>query len=133
MDYDAAQMEERTGQSRHLRQILRAAREAQGLTQQQVADRVTESLGLERRLTAAAISEWERFTRHPPINLFAAWSRCLGRRLVVQIDEATGDRVAVMLHPDTADLARMIDLLGEEDRRLIQQMVSRMKPRRERV
>lgn len=107
MEHDTARIEERTGQSRHLRQILKAAREAQGLTQQQVADRVSDSLELERRLTPAAISEWERFTRHPPIS--------------------------VMLHPDTADLARMIDLLGEEDRRLIQQMVSRMKPRRDRV
>lgn len=126
-------IEERTGQSRHIRQLLRAARESQGWTQQQVADKITERLQLERSLTGAAVSEWERFGRHPPINVFAAWARSLGRRLVVQLDESAGDRVAVMLRPETADLARAIDLLGDADRALVDSMVSRMKPRKERL
>lgn len=119
-----------SGQSRHLRQILRAARDEAGLTQQQVADRISSRLNLDRPLTGAAVSAWEGFTRHPPINVMAAWARVLGRRLVVQLDDAAGDRVAVLVRPSSSDLVRMIDLLGDEDRRLIEGMVGRMKPRR---
>lgn len=128
-DQETAAIDELTGHSRHIRNVLRAAREDAGLTQQQVADRITIRLQLERPLTGAAVSEWERFSRHPAINVMASWCRVLGRRLIVQLDDTAGDRVAVMVHPVSADLVRTIDALGESDRKLIEGMVSRMKPR----
>lgn len=133
MDAQNTPMPESSGQSRHLRQVLRAAREANGWTQQQVADKITDRLQLERPLSGAAVSEWERFGRHPAINVMAAWCRVLGRRLIVQLDESTGERIAVLLRPSTADLARAIDLLSDADRALVQSMVDRMKPRRDLV
>lgn len=129
-DIDSGAAVDGTAQSRHIRQVLRAAREAAGLTQQQVADRVTGRLELERPLTSAAVSEWERFGRHPPINVMAAWARVLGRRLVVQLDDAAGERVAVLVRPVSADLVRTIDTLTDDDRELVERMVSKMKPRR---
>lgn len=114
---EGADIAEQTGHSRHLRELLRGLRAEAGLTQQQVADRITSRLNLERPLTSAAVSEWERFGRHPPINVMAAWARVLGRRLVVQIDDASGDRVSVLLRRESADLARTLDQMSGPDAR----------------
>ncbi|MEQ1571433.1 MAG: hypothetical protein ABMA64_37750 [Myxococcota bacterium] len=104
-----------------------------GLTQQQVADKITERLQLERPLSGSAVSEWERFGRHPAVNVMAAWARVVGLRLLVELDASTGPRIPVLVRPETADLARSIDLLSDEDRALVSSMVSRMKPRSDRV
>lgn len=112
---EAADIAEQTGHSRHLREVLRGLRIAAGLTQQQVADRISTRLNLERQLTSAAVGEWERFGRHPPINVMAAWARVLGRRLVVQIDDTTGERVSVFVRREIADLARTLDQLSPDD------------------
>jgi transcriptional regulator with XRE-family HTH domain len=115
---------------RAIRAALRSARDAAQLTQQQVADRITSRLQLERPLTGAAVSEWERFGRHPPINVMRAWAAVLGRRILVQLDDSQGDRIAVLVHPEIADLARAIDLLSPEDREAIEATVSRFTRRR---
>lgn len=133
MDAQNTPLSEASGHSRHLRSLLRAARERVGLTQQQVADKITERLQLERPLSGSAVSEWERFGRHPAVNVMAAWARVVGLRLLVELDASTGPRIPVLVRPETADLARSIDLLSDEDRALVSSMVSRMKPRSDRV
>jgi transcriptional regulator with XRE-family HTH domain len=127
---ERAAIAEQTGHSRHIRAVLRAAREAEGLTQQQVADRITSRLNLERPLTGAAVSEWERFGRHPPINVMAAWARVLGRRLLVQLDESGGERVSILVRPDVADMCRALDMLSTEDLHFVQDMLDRLGRRR---
>lgn len=122
-----------TGHNRHLRGVLRAAREKLGLTQQQVADRITERLQLEKPLSGSTVSEWERFGRHPAINLMHAWSRVVGLRLLVDLDAGGGDRIPVLIRPQSADLCRMIDVLSEEDQQTIRNVASHMKPRRDLV
>lgn len=122
-------VEPEVGHSKHLRAVLRAARERMNLTQQEVAERITEMLALERPLSSSSVSEWERFGRHPAVNVMSAWARVVGLRLVVDLDSSRGERIPVMLRPAASELARAIDLLSDEDRDLVRQMVSRMKPR----
>ena len=133
MDAESTALDEQTGHSRHLRAVLRTARERAGLTQQQIADRITQRLQLEKPLSGSTVSEWERFGRHPAINMMAGWCRVLGLRLLVDIDASAGDRIPVLVRPESADLARTIDLLSDDDRELVRQMVARMKLRGERV
>lgn len=111
--------------TRALRDRLRRARKDLGLTQQQVADRICARLGIEK-LTGAAVSEWERVNRQPAIDVMAAWARSVGLRLVVELDGAESARIPVLLNPRSADLARAIDLLSDDDRVLVESVVSRM-------
>lgn len=98
-----------TGHSKHLRQILRAARLEQSLSAQQVADRMAAALGKEK-LAGQSILYYEAFERHPPVDVFAAWARSLGYRLVVDLDRADNQRFPVMVrHTEVADIARALD------------------------
>ena len=72
------------------------------------------------------MSAWEQFIRHPPIDVMALWARTVGLRLIVDLDDADGRRVPVLLRTDTAELARAIDTLPESDREVIRAMVARM-------
>ena len=114
------------GHSRQLRRRLRAARLERGLTLQHVADFIAKAEGL-KSLTDAAVSQWESFKRHPPVNLMAAWARAVGLRLIVDLDDRSGERVPVLLHPRTADLAREIDSLNDDDRAYIEDTVRRIR------
>ena len=133
MDHENGALDEVSGHSRHLRNVLRAARERMGLTQLQVAERISERLRLERVVSSSAVSEWERFGRHPAIDVMAAWARVLGMKLHVDLGADSDTRLSVLLRPETMDLARKIDLLSDEDRALVDQMVSRMTPKSARV
>lgn len=130
MDSQSTPLPDISGHSRHLRGILRAAREKLGLTQQQVAERITDRLQLEKPLSGSSVSEWERFGRHPAVNVMATWARVVGLRLLVDLDASVGDRVPVLVRPQSADLCRAIDLLGDEDQGTIRNVVGLMKPRR---
>jgi transcriptional regulator with XRE-family HTH domain len=115
---------------RHLRTQLREARKRAGLRQEDVALRITEMLRLEKPLTDAAVSAWETFTRHPAINVMDAWARVVGLRLVVDLDAVTSSRIPVLLRPETADIARTIDLLDEPQRKALEVVLSSMHTRR---
>lgn len=115
---------------RHLRNQLREARKRAGLRQEDVAQRITEMLQLDKPLTDAAVSAWETFTRHPAINVMDAWARVVGLRLVVDLDAVTSSRIPVLLRPETADLARTIDLLDAEQRTALEVVLRGMSPRR---
>jgi transcriptional regulator with XRE-family HTH domain len=128
MDHEKSALEESTGHSRHLREVLRAAREREGLTQQQVAEKITARMRLEKQLSSSSVSEWERFNRHPAIDIMAAWCRVLGMRLMVDIDGGSSNRVPVLVRPEVADLARKIDMLSDDDRRLLEGFAARMTP-----
>lgn len=98
-----------TGHSRHLRQVLRAARLEQHLSAQQVADRVAAALGRDS-MSGQSVLYWEGFERHPPIDVFAAWARVLGYRLIVDLDRADNQRTPVLIrHPEVAEIARLLD------------------------
>lgn len=133
MDAQDSPLPEVSGHSRHLRGVLRAAREKMGLTQQQVADRITDRLQLEKPLSGSSVSEWERFGRHPAVNLMSCWARVVGLRLMVDLDAGTGNRIPVLVRPVSADLCRTVDLLSEEDQATIRNVVALMKPRRDLV
>lgn len=115
---------------RHLRTQLREARKRAGLRQEDVAQRITEMLQLDKPLTDAAVSAWETFARHPAINVMDAWARVVGLRLVVDLDAVTSSRIPVLLRPETADLARTIDLLDAEQRTALEVVLRGMSPRR---
>lgn len=133
MDAQDSPLPEVSGHSRHLRGVLRAAREKLGWTQQQVADKITDRLQLEKPLSGSSVSEWERFGRHPAINVMSAWARVVGLRLLVDLDAGTGNRIPVLVRPRSADLCRTIDLLSDEDQQTIKNVVTLMKPRRDLV
>ena len=115
-----------SGHSRALRAKLRAARLALGLTQQDVADRIASVMGMQKPLADSTVSAWEKFERHPSVDVFAAWSRVLGLRLIVDIDAADSGRVPVLLQQRTVEVARALDAAGDADFRLIVGMVSRI-------
>lgn len=133
MDAQDSPLPEISGHSRHLRGVLRAAREKLGWTQQQVADKISDRLQLEKPLSGSSVSEWERFGRHPAVNLMSAWARVVGLRLLVDLDSARGDRIPVLVRPRSTDLVRAIDLLSDEDQTTVRNIVSLMKPRRDLV
>lgn len=120
---------ETTGHSRHLRNVLRAAREKRGLSQREVAEAVTARLSdHDKHISSTSISAYETFTRHPPINVMAAWARVLGFRLIVELDDAASQRVVVSLRPRAADVARLLDLLPDPDLAMVQGMIERLTP-----
>jgi transcriptional regulator with XRE-family HTH domain len=116
-----------TGKSRQLRERLRAARERKGMTLEQVADQIAEYLGLDS-FSAASVSHYEQFRRHPPVDVMAAWSRSVGMVLRVELDDADSERVQVLLRPDVARLARGMEAVSPEDLRAIEAVLSRFVP-----
>ncbi len=122
---DGRMLEEQSGRSRRLREVLRARRKELGWSLQRVADKIAEDMGLER-LSGEGVRQWERFDTHPPINKYASWCRVLGLRLEVQVLDGSSDRVMVLVRPETAHLIRGIDMASMADRRMIQQMMIRM-------
>jgi transcriptional regulator with XRE-family HTH domain len=116
----------RTGHSEALRSKLRAARERRGLTQPELAQLITEELKRPKPLAPSALSQWETFDRHPRIDDMAAWARVLGLRLVVELDDAQGKRIPVMLSPEVAEVAREIEAADEEDRQWAIDTIRRM-------
>jgi transcriptional regulator with XRE-family HTH domain len=113
------------GHSRQLRRRLRAARLRLGLSHGQVAERVAKRLGIDSR-TGGSISHYEEFRRHPRIDVMAAWARAVDLRLIVDLDDAEGKRIPVMLRHRTADLARVLDNATDEDFEMIQDIVYRI-------
>lgn len=101
-----------TGRSRQLRERLRAARERRGLTLEEVADEIAKLLGLER-FSAASVSHYEQFRRHPPVDIMAAWSRSVGMVLRVELDDVDSDRIQVLLRPEVARLARAMEAVQD--------------------
>lgn len=106
---------EPTGHSRQLRERLRVARETQKLSQRAVGAEVAARLGREKPYTGAVVSLWEKFEAHPPIDTMAVWARVVGLRLVVELDSVTGGRVPVLLRPRAAAVARLLDLLTDDE------------------
>lgn len=106
---------EPTGHSRQLRERLRVAREGVGLSQKAVGVEIAARLGREKPYTGAVVSLWEKFEAHPPIDTMAAWARVVGLRLVVELDAANGARVPALLRPRAAAVARLLDLLTDDE------------------
>lgn len=106
---------EQTGYSRQLRDRLRIAREGLGLSQKAVGVEIAKRLERETPYTGAVVSLWEKFEAHPPVDTMAAWARVVGLRLVVELDSSTGGRVPVLLRPRAAAVARLLDLLSDEE------------------
>lgn len=119
---------ESTGHSRHLRDVLRAARERLGMSQREVAEAISERLDDERVVSSSAVSEWERFHRHPGIDVMAAWARVVGLRLIVDLDDLKTDRVHLSLRPRAAEVARLLDLLTDPDLQVVTSLVERLLP-----
>jgi transcriptional regulator with XRE-family HTH domain len=113
------------GHSRQLRLRLRAARKRLNLSHEEVAERVAKTLEIDSR-TGASISHYEQFRRHPRIDVMAAWARAVGLRLIVDLDDARGKRIPVMLHPRTAELARVLDNASDEDFALARDVLYRI-------
>ena len=106
---------EQTGYSRQLRDRLRIAREGLGLSQKAVGVEIAKRLERKTPYTGAVVSLWEKFETHPPVDTMATWARVVGLRLVVELDSSTGGRVPVLLRPKAAAIARLLDLLSDED------------------
>lgn len=116
---------ESTGYSAYLRRRLKQARDDQKLRQQDVADRVAEILGKPSH-TGEAIGQYERFERHPPINVFAAWARALGLRLIVGLATEDEDLRQVIVSPDVATAANMLEGMPPRKRRLAIRMIKEL-------
>ena len=104
-----------TGHTRQLRERLRIAREGLGLSQRAVGIEIANRLGRAKPYTGAVVSLWEKLEAHPPVDTMAMWARVVGLRLVVDLDEAAGVRVPVLLRPKAAAVARLLDLLSDEE------------------
>lgn len=100
-----------SGHSRRLRDLLRAARERLNLDQAEVGRRVAERMERDKPYLKQSVSAWEKFEQHPGIDVFAAWARVLGLRLIVDLDDAKGERIPVMLQKRSAEIARGVDML----------------------
>lgn len=111
---------------RHIRAELRRVRTGAGLTQQDVADRISALLELPRRLTSAAVGQWELSIREPSIPFFAMWAASLGRRLVLELDDEVEARVPVLVRPEDVETVRALGLLDAEDRDLVVRLVRRI-------
>jgi transcriptional regulator with XRE-family HTH domain len=117
----------KTGHSRALRERLIKAREARNLTQPDVVREIARIIDDGRTWTPAALSAWENFNRHPPVDVMAAWARAVGLRLVVDLDESGGRRIPVLLQPDTAELARAIDAMTDDERKALRLLLGRIR------
>ena len=113
---------ERLGHSRALRHQLREKRESLGLSQEEVGRRVAAMLDTKAEYGRAAISNWERFKKHPSIDAFAAWARVLGVRLLVDIVEDTNNVIQVA--PERAEKAREYALLDDRDAAYVDELLS---------
>ena len=103
-----------TGHSRHMRAILADARRRLGLSAQDVADRIA-ALMLKDSFTGQSVRQYERFERHPPIDVYAAWARAVGYILKIDLDPIDSGRSMVLIHsPDAATLARELDAAPPE-------------------
>lgn len=114
----------RTGRSRSMRNILRRAREDLGMSQVDLAEKLVHN---GKPLAPSTVSSWENFTRHPAIDMMAMWARAVGKRLVVELDDADSPRVSVLVEPGNVDLVRAVDLLGDEERGAIRSVVNAMR------
>jgi hypothetical protein len=115
-----------TGHSRHLRNVLRAARADLGLSAQQVADRIARAMGKEK-FSGQSVLYYEAFQRHPPIDVFAFWARSVGYRLVVELDKLGNERQPVLLrHEEVAEIARALDEASPEVRAAVATIVRQM-------
>lgn len=97
------------------------------MSHQDVADEVARLLGLES-FSAGSISNYEQFTRHPPIDVMAAWARAVGMKLTVDLVDAASERVAVPLKPRPAWIARALDGAEDDDLDVIETLVKRLLP-----
>jgi transcriptional regulator with XRE-family HTH domain len=125
-----------SGHSRRLRAALRAARKAQNISAHEVCRRLAQIATDYARIDDPDAAEiepphvntlytWERFERHPSINLMAAWARVLGMRLIVDLDDAKNPRPYVLLdHPESAQIARIVDAMNDEKRRALLQLLT---------
>jgi transcriptional regulator with XRE-family HTH domain len=116
-----------TGHSKELRARLREARKRKGLTLEQVADSVAEYLGLDS-FSAGAISHYEAFRRHPPVDVMAAWARAVDLKLVVDLTGAGSDDVGVPLPPRVAWIARALKGADDEILGVVETILRRSLP-----
>lgn len=115
-----------TGHTKRLRDLLRARREAIGLSQEQVGKMIAHRLGRDRPYTGAAVSSWEKLQSNPGVDVMAAWARALSLRLIVDLDEQHSARVPVLLSARVAEIARTLDMASEADLALIESMIDRI-------
>lgn len=119
-------MGEGTEYARLLRSQLRARRQDQGLSQEEVGRRVAEDLGRDTDYTKGAVSGWERFDYHPPVDVFASWARVLGLRLRVELVDPEDRAVAVRVPPEYAALCRELAALPADDLAVVRDMIRRL-------
>ncbi len=113
---------ERLGHSRALRKQLREKRENLGLSQEEVGRRIAALLDTKAEYGRSAISNWERFKKHPSVDAFAAWARVLGVRLLVDIVDDSA--ATIHMAPGRAESAREYALLDDRDAAYIEQLLA---------
>lgn len=115
---------DRYSHTRWLRERLRDARKEQGLTALEVDRRIVAALKEERKPNPQRIYHWENLAAHPSIAAYAAWSRALGFRLVVQLVDAGSEARSVLVRSDdAARVALLLDAAPPEKREAIARMV----------
>lgn len=107
-----------------IRSQLRAGRLARGLSQQRVADLISEDLGRPRAYTKQMVSLWESFKSQPGIDVLAAWARVLGLRLDVDLVGQEDGRIPARLLPDSVPVALQFEALSDANKRLVTALIS---------
>lgn len=121
-----ASMGQGTEYAKLIRSQMRARRKDLDLSLERVGELVAQDLGRSTPYGKSAVSGWERFVYHPPIDVFAAWARVLRGRLHVWVDFSGDDRVRVAVPQDRAQLCREIGRLDAADVEVVRQMVERL-------
>lgn len=93
------------------------------MSTQAVADMIAADLGLDS-MSGETVRLWEHFTRHPPIDRFAAWARVLDYRLIVSlVHQDRGPTVMLTLAPKVAEVAAALDLATAPQLDLVRSML----------
>jgi transcriptional regulator with XRE-family HTH domain len=123
-----------TGHARGLRRILRQARKDLKLSARQVALRIEIRL---RQLgdpdakapSVSSIYAWEKFQRHPPVSVYAAWARAVDHQLLMELDALNSRRKPVLLETGEAtEIGRELDAMPEQKRRDLAALIRRIAP-----
>lgn len=87
------------------------------MSAQAVADALATELGLPS-LSSTAIYNWENFSRHPPVDSFAAWCRVLGFKWETRIvDPRTPARLIPLKTQEAIDVAMLLDNVESDEKR----------------
>lgn len=101
---------EPSGHTESIPATLRAARDALGLRQRDVAELLRRDFGID--VGDTAVQSWEVGRNEPTIHVYARWARCVGKRLDVKILDAHAPTVTVEVPAALADAAAAVGELS---------------------